>query len=590
MRKIIDLINEVVQEAFAKCHYSPKYGITTLSNRSDLCQYQCNGALSAAKEYKKRPMDIANEVLGVLNQSSYFKQVDCVPPGFINIILEDQFIVDYINRMNCDTKLGCDEIGKHETIIVDYGGPNVAKPLHVGHLRTAIIGESIKRLGKFLGYNMLGDVHLGDWGLQIGLIIAELMRRFPDLVYFDSNYTEEYPTEAPFTISELEEIYPAASHFAKETPWFMEKAKEVTYMFQNGHKGYTALWGHILHVSIKDLQKNYDKLNVYFDLWKKESDAQAYIPEMIQFLKEKGYAYLSEGALVVDVKEDTDHKKIPPCILVKSDGATLYSTTDLATIVERSYLYNPIEIIYIVDKRQELHFEQVFRCAIKTGLISSSTKLTFLGFGTMNGKDGKPFKTRDGGTMRLEKLISTVSDKVYQKVIANKDIKEEEAREISNKIGLASLKYADLSNQISKDYIFDLERFTSFEGNTGPYILYTTVRISSILTKYHSFHSKNELEQVPIQLPLNENERILMLKILQFNEVIINSFKEYALHKICQYIYELSNVFNIFYHSNKILSEKDPIRQISWIKLVALTRNILLSCLDLLGIEVPDKM
>lgn len=437
---------------------------------------------------------------------------------------------------------------------------------------------------------MLGDVHLGDWGLQIGLIIAELGRRYPELVYFDTTYSGEYPTEAPFTISELEEIYPTASSFAKETPWFMEKAKEATYMFQSGHKGYVELWKHILNVSIQDLKKNYTKLNVYFDLWKKESDAQPYIPEMIESLKEKCFAYLSEGALVVDVKYEEDNREMPPCILVKSDGATLYSTTDLATIVERMELYNPSEIIYIVDKRQEMHFEQVFRCATKTGLVPPTTKLTFLGFGTMNGKDGKPFKTRDGGVMRLEKLISDVSDKVYQKVITNKEIGEEEAKEISNRVGLAALKYGDLSNQISKDYIFDLERFTSFEGNTGPYILYTAVRINSILAKFQNTHSERDFTEISIQLPTNESERALMLKIAQFNEVITNSFVEYTPHRICQYIYELSNEFNRFYHCNKIISEEDHIKQMSWIKLILLTKDILVCCLDLLGIEVPSKM
>ena len=590
MKKIIDLINDIVQDAFNKCHYATEYGITTLSNRPDLCQYQCNGALAAAKVYKKAPFVIATEVSSILSQSPYFKDISCVMPGFINIILKDEFIVDYINEMGSNPKYGCEEIGQDKTIIVDYGGPNVAKPLHVGHLRTAIIGESIKRMGKFLGCHMLGDVHLGDWGLQIGLIIAELGRRHPEWVYFDDTYTGKYPIEAPFTISELEEIYPAASSFAKETPWFMEKAKAATYRFQSGDNGYVALWKHILNVSVQDLKNNYANLNVQFDLWKKESDAQPYIPEMIESLKAKGFAYLSEGALVVDVKKGSDNKDIPPCILVKSDGATLYSTTDLATIVERMRLYNPSEIIYIVDKRQEMHFEQVFRCAEKTALVPATTKLTFLGFGTMNGKDGKPFKTRDGGVMRLEKLISEVSDKVYQRVIANKEITEVEAKEISNRVGLAALKYGDLSNQISKDYLFDLERFTAFEGNTGPYILYTVVRINSILAKFQDNHNEKNFNKSPIQLPYSESERTLMLKIVQFNEVITNSFLEYTPHKLCQYIYELSNEFNRFYHGTKIISEENPIKQVSWIKLIALTKDILVCSLDLLGIEVPDKM
>lgn len=591
MKELIKLINETVKNAFEKCDYDKTYGMTIRSNRPDLCQFQCNGALIAAKVYKKVPMMIANEVVTQLQQSACLKEVKVANPGFINISMKDEFLVSYLNDMSKAIKYGCDEIGQGKTIIVDYGGPNVAKPLHVGHLRTAIIGESIKRLGNFLGYHMLGDVHLGDWGLQIGMIIAEVKRRQPKLVYFDIDYEGEYPTEPPFTISELEEIYPTANSFAKENPCFMEKAKEATYKFQNGHRGYVALWQHILHVSITDLKKNYANLNVYFDLWKKESDAQAYIPEMIMHLKEKGFAYLSDGALVVDVQEASDHKEMPPCIIVKSDGATLYSTTDLATIDERVALYDPSEIIYIVDKRQSMHFEQVFRCAKKTDIAPESTKLTFLGFGTMNGTDGKPFKTRDGGVMRLEKLIQDVSNQVYERVIvANKQIDKEEAEAIAKKVGLAALKYGDLSNQIAKDYIFDLDRFTSFEGNTGPYILYTVVRIKSILEKFEETNSISLVQQAMMQLPCNASERNLMLKLSQFNEVITNSFAEYAPHKVCQFMYELSNAFNSFYHCNKILIEENKVQKLAWIKLISLTKGILTCCLDLLGMEVPDKM
>lgn len=590
MKKVTEQISEIVEDAFVKCKYSSEYGLVTLSNRPDLCQFQCNGALSAAKNYKKNPFTIATNVSNLLKEHPYFKEVQCVMPGFINITLEDTFIVKYINTMIYEKKFGCEEIGDGKTIIVDYGGPNVAKPLHVGHLRTAIIGESIKRTGKFLGYNILGDVHLGDWGLQIGLIITELKKRKPDLVYFDVDYKSEYPMEAPFTIAELEEIYPAASSCAKSDPSFLEEAKKTTFLFQNGHIGYVALWQHILRVSIEDLKKNYANLNVYFDLWKKESDAQPYIPKMIENLKNGGFAYISDGALVVDVKDDIDTKEMPPCILVKSDGATLYSTTDLATIIERIELYNPDEIIYIVDKRQELHFEQVFRCAKRTNLIPPNTRLTFLGFGTMNGKDGKPFKTRDGGVMRLEYLINEANDKVHQRVIENKDITEEEAKDISRKVGLAALKYSDLSNQISKDYIFDVERFTSTEGNTGPYIIYTAVRIKSILNKFFLINPEYKADKTSLQLPCSESERNLILKLSQFNEVIINSFVDYAPHKICQFIYDLSNEFNKFYHDNRIISEQDTLRQYSWLKLIILTRDILITCLDLLGIEVPDRM
>lgn len=590
MKKISELITDFVKEAFEQCSYSSEYGVVTISNRPDLCQFQCNGAMLAAKIYKKSPIAIASEVVVILNQSPAFKEVNFVMPGFINITLADNYIIKYLDSMSNSQKLGCEDSGEGRTIIVDYGGPNVAKPLHVGHLRTANIGESIKRIGKYLGYNMLGDVHLGDWGLPIGLIIVELKKRNPDLVYFNNIFEGEYPINPPFNISELEDIYPAASSYAKSNPEFMEEAKKATFMFQNGHRGYVALWQHILNVSIKDLKKNYANLNVFFELWKKESDSQPLIPQMIEELKNKGFAYMSEGALVVDVKDISDKKEMPPCILVKSDGATLYSTTDLATIVERIKLYNPHEIIYIVDKRQELHFEQVFRCAKKTNMISPTTKLTFLGFGTMNGKDGKPFKTRDGGVMRLEHLIDEVSNKVYERVIENRGVSEEDATDISKKVGLAALKYSDLSNQILKDYIFDVDRFTSFEGNTGPYIIYTVVRIKSILRKAFSANDEYQLKEVMLQLPNSDSERELMLKITEFNEVIFNSFYDYSPHKICQFIHELSNEFNRFYYENKIISEENKLRQSSWLKLIMLTRDILLTCLDLLGIEAPDRM
>ena len=384
-------------------------------------------------------------------------------------------------------KLGIEEPEKPETIIVDYGGANVAKPLHVGHLRAAIIGESVKRMGKFLGHHVIGDVHLGDWGLQMGLIIEELRDRRPDLPYFDPDFKGEYPQEPPFTISELEEIYPAASAKSKEDTEaghaFKERAQTATFQLQNGYPPYRAIWKHIMNVSLADLKKNYDSLDVHFDLWKGESDAQPYIPGLINDLIAKGLAYESQGALVVDIAEETDAKELPPCIIRKSDGAALYATSDLATIVEREQDFHPDHYIYVVDKRQELHFTQVFRVAKKAGIVAPERKMDFLGFGTMNGRDGKPYKTREGGVMRLEKLIAEVNDAAYQKIMENRTVSEEEAKETAKIVGLSALKYGDLSNQAAKDYVFDIDRFTSFEGNTGPYILYTIVRIKSILSK-----------------------------------------------------------------------------------------------------------
>lgn len=588
MRKLIDLITDKVSEAFEKAGYDASYGKVSDSNRPDLCEYQCNGAMAGAKRYHKAPIMIANDVVTYLQEDDMFEEVNAVKPGFINIKLSGDFVTDYLKKMREADKFGLEKPETVETIIIDYGGPNVAKPLHVGHLRSAIIGESIKRMNRYQGHHVIGDVHLGDWGLQMGLIIEELKERKPDLCYFDEDYTGEYPKEAPFTISELEEIYPCASAKSKVDESFAQKAHEATFQLQNGARGYKALWNHIMNVSVTDLKKNYSNLNVEFDLWKTESDAQPYIPDMIEMMKEKGLAYRSEGALVVDVKEENDTKEVPPCILVKSDGATLYSTTDLATIVERMKLFHPTEIIYVVDKRQEMHFTQVFRCSRKAGTVEEDTKLKFLGFGTMNGKDGKPFKTRDGGVMRLETLIAEINQAVYEKIMENRAISEEEARETAKVIGLAAIKYGDLSNQASKDYVFDVDRFTSFEGNTGPYILYTIVRIKSIVKKYNELNGEKELFR--LLPPVSVSEKKLMLELTKLNEVLEQSIAELAPHKICAYIYDLANQFNSFYHETKILSEENKQKQEGYIALILLTQQILETCIDLLGFDAPERM
>lgn len=589
MKKIVERITEKVTSAFARAGYNETYGFVTLSNRPDLCQYQCNGAMAAAKEYKKAPIMIANDVVTQLKEDSMFQEVAAVNPGFINISITNEFLAQFVNEMKEKQQFGCEKTTSPKKIIIDYGGPNVAKPLHVGHLRSAIIGESIKRICRFFGDEVIGDVHLGDWGLQMGLIITELKKRKPDLVYFDESYKGEYPKEPPFTVEELEELYPYANAYAKEHKEYREEAQNATYLLQNGERGYAALWNHILNVSIQDLKRNYENLEVSFDLWKKESDAQPYIPDMVNYLKEEGYAYISEGALVVDVKEETDTKEVPPCMILKSDGATLYNTTDLATIVERMKLFAPDEILYVVDKRQELYFEQVFRCAKKTKLVGQNVILKFLGFGTMNGKDGKPFKTRDGGVMRLENLISETNEEACKKIMSNREISRKEAQEIAKKVGLAAIKYGDLSNQASKDYVFDTDRFTSFEGNTGPYILYTIVRIKSILAKYESL--KQSIEKQKEILPaITKSEIALMLEITKFHDMMEIAYTEYAPHRICQYIYELSDAFNQFYHENKIITQEDKKQQDSWITLIILVQNILEICIDLLGFSAPEKM
>ncbi len=594
MKTLIDLITEQVTNAFTGQGYDAKYGKVTLSNRPDLCEYQCNGAMAAAKEYKCAPFMISDKIAQALAENELFESVESVKPGFINMKVSPAYLAKYVSDMKADEgRFGCDKAAHPKTIIVDYGGANVAKPLHVGHLRSAVIGESIKRIGKFMGHHMIGDVHLGDWGLQMGLIIVELKERKPDLVYYDESYTGEYPKEAPFTISELEDIYPTASKKSKEDEVFREAAMEATSQLQAGRRGYRALLAHILDVSVTDLKKNYDNLNVSFELWKGESDAQPYIPDMVQMMKDKGFAYMSEGALVVDVKEDTDTKEIPPCIILKSDGASLYSTTDLATIVMRMQDYNPDAIIYLTDQRQSMHFVQVFRCARKTGLVGPDVELTHIGFGTMNGKDGKPFKTRDGGVMRLEYLLDEINEEMLKKITENQkekenlDISEEEAKQTAKTVALAAVKYGDLSNQASKDYCFDIERFTSFEGNTGPYILYTIVRIKSILKKYTA---KNSLPDAPILGAHSASEKNLMLVLSRFNAMMENAYEEKAPHKICVYIYELANAFNGFYHETKILSEEDFKVQASYIGLLVLTKNILETCIDVLGFSAPDRM
>ena len=586
MKKIIDYIAEELADAFEKAGYDRAYGKVTLSNRPDLCEYQCNGAMAGAKAYKKAPFMIAEDVVALLKDSACMEEVEVVKPGFINIRLKKAFVADYLNQMEEAEDLGIQKAENPEMIVVDYGGPNVAKPLHVGHLRSAIIGESIKRIARKMGHEVLGDIHLGDWGYQMGLIITELKERKPELPYFDESFEGEYPKEAPFTISELEEIYPTASGKAKEDDAYRENALHATYLLQNGHRGYRAIWNHIINVSVSDLKRNYANLNVSFDLWKGESDAQAYIPDMIDKLKKDGFAHEDQGALVIDVQEETDTKEIPPCMIQKSDGASLYGTTDLATLVQRVEDYHPDKVIYVVDKRQELHFIQVFRCAKKTRIVRPETELKFLGFGTMNGKDGKPFKTREGGVMRLENLIREIDEEMYKKIMDNRTVEEADARKTAAEVGLAAIKYGDLSNQASKDYIFDVDRFTSFEGNTGPYILYTIVRIKSILKKYAE---NGGVLDGTIRPAENDAEKSLMLQVVKFNEVIDNVYKETAPHKLCAYIYDLANDFNKFYHDCQINVEEENVK-LARLKVVDVTMKVIKSALDLLGIECPEQM
>ena len=584
MDKLLTIISEHVSSAFLAAGYEASYGRVTVSNRPDLCEYQCNGAMPAAKAYHKAPIQIANDVAAHLADDAVFSEVQAAAPGFLNLRLTPAFLARYLEQTRTAPRFGVPRDPGAGTVVVDYGGANVAKPLHIGHLRSAIIGESIKRIQRFFGNETVGDTHLGDWGLQMGLVIAALQDRQPELCYFDEDFAGPYPAEPPFTISDLEQIYPAASARAKEDEAFARRAHDATYELQQGRAGYTALWQHIMAVSKADLRKNYDKLGVSFEVWLGESDAQPYIPAMIEQMRQSGLLVESEGAQVIEVQEPTDTKEVPPCIIMKSDGATLYATTDLATIRQRMQTWKPGRIVYVVDKRQSLHFEQVFRAARKAGLVQPETELRHVGYGTMNGKDGKPFKTRAGGVMRLETLINEITDFVRAKVEENKLVTGDDVADTTARIALAALKYGDLMNAPTKDYIFDMDRFAAFEGNTGPYILYTIVRIKSILSRYGAW------EELPIVAPETREAKELMLALTRLPDALELAYRDYAPNTICAYVYELAGYANKFYHETHILTEENAEKQKGYIALIGLTRRVLETCIDLLGFEAPEKM
>ena len=591
MKTIQQELTNLLAAAFEAAGYDAALGEVRLSDRPELCDYQCNGALSAAKRYKKAPFAIAEEVLAALRGIPGAE--DCTAeiarPGFINLKVAPAFLKEKLGELAVDGSLGIPTAGKTKKIGLDYGGPNVAKPLHIGHLRSAVIGESIKRILRAVGHEVLGDVHLGDWGLQMGLVITELKHRQPHLPYFAKEAPAEYPKEAPFTIGELEELYPFASAKSKEDEAYKAEAMEATALLQAGHPGYRALWEKIMEVSIADLKENYRRLGVSFDLWKGESDVQPLLAPMVEKMVADGVAVRDQGALVVDVTEPTDKKEIPPCIVQKSDGAALYATTDLATIAERVSLFAPDAIIYVVDKRQAMHFVQVFRAARKAGLAPEGLELAHVGFGTMNGKDGKPFKTRAGGVMRLETLLNEVNEEMIGKIRENKNVREQDAEATAEIVSLAAIKYGDLWNQASKDYVFDIEKFASFEGNTGPYILYTIVRISSILRK-GGFSTEEQGSLCTFKEPETEAEKNLVLSLLRFGETVEKAAEELAPHKICAYVYALANDFNRFYHETKILSEPDEEKRAGYLSLLVLTFAVLTKAIDLLGFSAPERM
>ena len=588
MQSLEKQLNEKITKAFAAAGIPADHAAVKMSDRSELADYQCNGAMAAAKAMHMAPRDIAANAAASFDGGDLCENLEIAGPGFINIKIKPAALAAMTTQMLSDDRQGVEEIQTPKKIIVDYGGPNVAKPLHVGHLRAAIIGEAVKRMLRFAGHEVVGDIHMGDWGYQMGLIIASMEEESPEYPYFSDQ--KNMPENPPFTLSDLERIYPEASARAKQDEPFRERALEATHQLQSGRPGYRALWRHIMELSVADLKRNYANLNVHFDWWKGESDVQDLIAPMAADLKEKGFAYVDDGALIVDVAEPEDKKEVPPCMILKSDGSALYATTDLATLLDREKSFQPDQVIYVVDKRQGMHFTQVFRCAKKTGIVPQETELDFLGFGTMNGEDGQPYKTREGGVMRLADLIAQINDYMYEKVIENNTVTEDEARSTAQVIALAALKYGDLSNQASKDYIFSIERFASFDGNTGPYLLYTIVRIKSILEKYAVGCGPEMNTPAQTNMPESESERALMLELVRFPDVITDSCEALAPHRICAYLYALAGKFNAFYRDVKILSEPDDQKKSGYIALLKLTQKVMERGIDLLGFEAPDRM
>lgn len=583
MQSITKILTGIVSDAFDKCGYDSKLGTVTASDRLDLCQFQCNGAFAGAKLYKKAPFMIADDVAKVLQSEGIFSKVDVVKPGFLNLTLSDDYMLKLTKEIEVDKFCGVPQAEKPQTIIIDYGGPNVAKPLHIGHLRSAIIGESLKRLARACGNTVYGDVHLGDWGLQIGLVIAELNERYPDRKCFSEDFNADTDTVEPLSAELLCEVYPFASKKSKENEDFKAKAHTATFELQNGRAGYIALWKEILRVSIADLKDNYSKLDVDFDYWYGESDADKYIPELMKILEDKKLSYESNGALVVDVELESDKAPMPPVIVRKSDNSSIYATTDLATIIQREKDFHPNKIWYVVDKRQELHFTQVFRCARRAELVPAETELEFLGFGTMNGSDGKPYKTRDGGVMRLSDLIETVTNASLQRLENSSFVSEDDRESYARKLGMAAVKFGDLINHRSKDYIFDLDKFLSSEGKTGIYLLYTVSRINSIMKK--AGDAKAEFTGI-----YTDEERELMLKLIMTGDVFNYAMDEKAPNYICENAYQLAVSFSRFYHENHIMDEKDEAKKASWLALAKLVRTVITKHLDILGIETVENM
>jgi arginyl-tRNA synthetase len=587
MSSLREQLTATFADAFAACGLERKFGQVVVSQRPDLGQFQCNGALAAAGVHKDNSRQIAQGVIDALEHREALANVSLTGPGFINITLADEFLTACVQRLTTDERLGCSAVPESKKIVIDFGNPNVAKPMHVGHLRSTIIGNSLQRLCCFMGHHVISDTHLGDWGTPMGMLISELEQRQADLSYFNPDYTGPYPPESPVTIADLQEMYPNASIRCQGDEKALAAAHQATVELQQGRPGFRALWQHFVDISIKELKDDFDSLGVTFDLWLGESDYHDRIPSMLEQLQLSGYTQLSDGALVIPLVQESDQKEIPPLILVKSDGGFLYGTTDLATIQQRVDDFGADEILYVVDARQSLHFEQVFRAARKTGL-AQDVILKHIAFGTMNGPDGKPFKTRAGGVIRLKDLITMVTAEALERMTKTgiaEGYGEAERLDIARKVGLAALKFADLMNHRTSDYVFDLERFTKFEGRTGPYLLYTAVRIKSILRKAE----EKALVPGPILTPTHL-ERDLMLALCQLPDAVQNSYWSYVPHHLCDFAYHLAQTFNRFYDQCHILSKKNSTLQSSWLALAQLSLSELELLLSLLGIETPDRM
>lgn len=586
MPSLLNTLSQIVGEVFVSLGLPAELGAVRVSDRPDLAQFQCNGAMAAAKQAKKNPRMVAEDVVAKLSANPLFAKVEIAGPGFINLNITDDMLGGHLAGIAQDERCGVAPLAHGETVVLDYGGMNVAKAMHVGHLRPNVIGDALKRMARFAGYNALGDIHMGDWGLPMGQIISEFALRHPEWPYFDAAFTGPYPNEAPFSYSTLEEIYPQASIACKENADRLEMARQATADLQNGRPGYRALWQHFMKLSIADLKKNTDALGVYFEIWKGEADVNDIIPAFAEELNAAGLLIESDGAQVIEVAEEGDKKEMPPLMFFKSNGAQTYGTTDLATLYERVKLYpDLVKVVYVTDKRQNLHFEQVFRAAKRAHLVDR-VELVHIGFGTLNGADGKPFKTRDGGVMRFDMLLDLARDKAAERMKEAhlaQDLSTQEWDDTARMIGVAAIKFADLLNQAHVDYIFDMDQMTSFEGKTGPYILYQAVRIKSLLRKAGAF--EKEAPFMP-----QDGDRALALLMTQLPETFAIALKNYTPHVLCEYAHRLAQEFSSFYGNCHILSEADSALKASRLKLCRMALMQLTLLMSLMGIEIPERM